>query len=683
MATSGVLSSARAQEAITLDPITVLATKTPESVWDSLSSSSVVQQGQIEQAQPRRIEDILVGIPSVWFQQRSDSPETAISIRGLQDFGRVAVTIDGARQNFQRTGHNASDTFILDPELLAGVDVVRGPVANVYGSGAIGGVTSFRTKDVDDILRPGEVWGSQWHGALSSNPGNPLGSVFAAARISPNADFIVGGSARDNRDYKDGDGNTVVNSGYDLESGLAKLTIRPADGHQIKLTGIIQNTNFTTGQQPSESTYDTKIGNDIVSARWLYARPDDRVFDFDVNVYWTKTSMDQTLVTGVPGGIGSIGDKRNFTINTYGVDFHNTSRFDWGPVRNAITVGLDGFRDEVDTEGFGVIFTPSGERTVSGGFVQWKANYSTWLEVIGALRYDQYRLEGGGTESDGSRVSPKITVGITPFNGFTPYVTYAEGYRAPAITETLIAGVHPVPGADFEFIPNPTLKAEIGKTAEAGINLKYNDLFQKGDAFRAKFAVFRNNVENYIDQILVPSGTTGAGGIPCNAAGPPGFPFCIQYQNVEKARLEGAEFEAVYDAGVWFTQLAASHVRGRDLTNDVPLSTVLPDKVAVTVGGRWLDRKLTTAVQVIGVAAQDDVPPGSLTSPGYGIVNLYAGYQANRDVLLTFAVENLFDKQYAPYLNASAVAPLPMPGITVKAGVQIHFGDDYFKTKKG
>jgi hemoglobin/transferrin/lactoferrin receptor protein len=416
-----------------------------------------------------------------------------------------------------------------------------------------------------------------------------------------------------------------------------------------------------------------------VSARWLYSRPDDRLFDFDVNTYWTKTSMDQTLATALPGGIGSVGDKRNFTINTYGIDLHNTSRFDWGPVRNAITVGLDGFRDEVDTEGFGVVFTPSGRRTVSGGFAQWKANYSTWLEVIGGLRYDQYNLEGGGVESDGNRVSPKITVGITPFAGFTPYVTYAEGYRAPAITETLITGVHPVPGADFEFLPNPTLKPEVGKTTEAGINLKYNDVFQKGDAFRAKFAVFRNNVDNFIDQELVPSGTSGVGGIPCNAAGPPGFPFCLQYQNVEKARLEGAEFEAAYDTGFWFAQLAASHVRGRDLTNDVPLSTVLPDKVAVTLGARWLDRKLTTSVRVLGVAAQNDVPPGSVTSPGYGVVNLYAGYEASRDVLLNFAIENLFDKQYAPYLNASAVAPLPYPGFTAKAGIQIRFSDAYFK----
>jgi hemoglobin/transferrin/lactoferrin receptor protein len=685
----GTLGPVHAQEAITLDPITVLATKTPESVWDSLSATSAVQQDQINQIQPRRIEDVLISVPGVWFQQRSDSPETALSIRGLQDFGRVAVLIDGARQNFQRTGHSANGTFLIDPELLAGVDIVRGPVANVYGSGAIGGVASFRTKDVDDILRPGETWGTQWRGQLSSNPGNPLGSVFGAARTG-NVDIIVGGAARDNRDYKDGNGDTVANSGFDMQSGLAKIAVRPADGHQIKLTGIVQNSTFDTGQAAfGESTYDSQIRNDIIAARWTYARPDDRIFDFDANVYWTKTATDQTKTSGTapPIGIGNVGDSRDFTIDTYGADIHNTSRFDFGPVRNAITVGIDGFKDEVETKGFGVVFTPSGERTVNGGFVQWKANYSTWLEVIGALRYDRYELNGGGVSTSGDRVSPKITVGITPIAGITPYVTYAEGYRAPAVTETLVSGIHPVMFAPFEFIPNPTLKPEIGKTLEGGINFKFNNVFAANDAFRAKASVFRNNVEDYIDQAVVPDGFIGAGGIACNNPNP-FLPICIQYQNLAEARLEGIELEAAYDAGTWFAHVGASHIRGRDLGTNQPLGNVPPDKVSVTVGARFLDRKLTTAVRWIGVAAKeaDDIPdadgngvPDFTPVGGYGVVNFYAGYDVNRDVRLTFAVENLFDKQYVPYLNASANTTFPMPGITVKGGIQIHFGDEFFK----
>lgn len=82
----------------------------------------------------------------------------------MQDFGRVDVLVDGVLQDFERYGHFADGTFYVDPELLSGVDIVKGPVANIYGSGAIGGVAAFSTKDVSDILLPGEVAGGEVHG---------------------------------------------------------------------------------------------------------------------------------------------------------------------------------------------------------------------------------------------------------------------------------------------------------------------------------------------------------------------------------------------------------------------------------------------------------------------------------------------------------------------------------------
>ena len=84
----------------------------------------------------------------------------------------------------------------------------------------------------------------------------------------------------------------------------------------------------------------------------------------------------------------------------------------------------------VSTTGFGTVFTPSGERTVSGSFIQLKTNYGGAFETITAARYDQYSLSGGGVGTQGNRVSPKVTVGLTTIPGFTPYFIYAEGYRA-------------------------------------------------------------------------------------------------------------------------------------------------------------------------------------------------------------------------------------------------------------
>jgi hemoglobin/transferrin/lactoferrin receptor protein len=701
LSAGAALSSARAQSAVNLDPITVLATKTPEKTSESLAAVSAVRTSELDRSFSSRPSDVLAGMPGVWFQERVDDPGTAVSIRGLQDFGRVAVVVDGARQNFQRTGHNADGVFYVEPELLAGADVVRGPVANIYGSGAIGGVVSFRTKDVDDILKAGQRWGVLTRGELGSNQLQGIGSSFAAARINENAEFMVGGTYRSVTNYKDANGAVIPNTGYNVGTGIAKLTIRPADGHQLKFGYVDYDSVFKSGQPftPTSgffaglqvsSIYDTAVRNQIASARWTYAKPEDRIFDFDGNVYWTKTGTDQTKRDGLPpgfGGIGNIGDTRNFTIDTKGFDVHNTSRFDTGPWRHAVTIGADGFNDKVDTSGFGVVFTPSGERSVSGGFAQLKSNYSTWLEVIGALRYDRYGLDGGTVTTSSDRVSPKITVGVTPVRGITPYVTYAEGYRAPAITETLIAGIHPVIFAPFQFLPNPALRPEVGKTEEAGLNLSFDNVFHKGDAFRGKFNVFRNDVADFIELTALTNGQSN-GGFTCTVA----FFGCQQYQNIRGAQLEGAEFETTYDAGLWFAGLAGSHVRGHDITTGAPLAKVSPDQLTTTVGARFLDRKLTVAVRWQAVAAKplSEIPisngrPVFPPTSAYNLVNLYAGYAFNPDVIAGFSIENLLNQEYARYLSAipnptgsgSPIA-LPSPGITFKGSLTVRFGDDFY-----
>ena len=103
--------SAGAQEfdnsTITLDTITVTTTKTEKSVIDTFAGTSVVTDQDVNRFQPDRLSDVFQGVPGVEVQEDADEPSSAINIRGLQDFGRVNVMIEGARQNFQRSGHGA------------------------------------------------------------------------------------------------------------------------------------------------------------------------------------------------------------------------------------------------------------------------------------------------------------------------------------------------------------------------------------------------------------------------------------------------------------------------------------------------------------------------------------------------------------------------------------------------
>lgn len=693
----GFAQPASAQDAgtraITLDPITVLATKTDEKTTDSLAAVSAVRGDQIGQVMANRVSDVFSGLPGVWFQERADDPGSSINIRGLQDFGRVAVLIDGARQNFQRSGHNADGLFYMEPELLAGADVVRGPVANIYGSGAIGGVVSLRTKDVDDVLKPGQRWGVLTHGELGSNKKQGLGSTFGAVRISPTVDAMIGTTYRKKDNYKDGYGREVLNSFNDVQTAIGKFTVRPAEGHEMKVGGTAYETNYQNGNPGptgNATVYDTTVKNKIVNARWKYARPDDRLFNFDGSTYWTQTQTDQVKIRGTSSQAGVLGALRTFTIDTYGADLNNTSRFDTGPLRHAFTYGGDWFQDKVnvvDPTGTGDLFTPNGERTVSGGFTQLKTNFSSWLEVISALRYDSYKLSGGNTASSGDRVSPKLTIGITPVQWLTLYGTYAEGYRAPAITEVFVTGQHPNfgGGSNFLFLPNGALKAEIGKTKEVGINIRQDNLFFAGDGLRIKANLYRNDVDDFIEQVTVAASTTGVNGMVCPPA--PGVPFCLQYQNITNARIEGAEFEANYDMGKYFVGLAGSSAKGKNTLTNAPLLKIAPPKLALTLGARHFDNRLTTQVRIIAVddKPRSEIPAGSTIPPtsGYTLVNLYAGYQVNEDVMAEFGIDNLFDRYYERYLDVtttgSTVSASPSPGLTAKVGLKVRFGDTFFK----
>ena len=103
-----------AEEATKLDLITVFIAKVKQSLNDALGGVSVATKEDLDKTTSGKISSVLAPMPGVSTSENADDPATAINLRGLQDFGRVAVTIDGARQNFQRSGHNANACSILN-----------------------------------------------------------------------------------------------------------------------------------------------------------------------------------------------------------------------------------------------------------------------------------------------------------------------------------------------------------------------------------------------------------------------------------------------------------------------------------------------------------------------------------------------------------------------------------------
>jgi len=632
-----ISASAGAEDETDLDLITVVVAKVKQSLSDAIGGVSVVTREDAERNASDKVSEVLAPLPGVTTEENADDPATAINVRGLQDFGRVAVTIDGARQNFQRSGHNANGMFYFEPEMMKQVTVTRGPVANVYGSGAIGGVVSFETIDALYFLKEDETIAGQEKVRYNLNGDGILTSTIAALRLGDYGGLLGNFIYRDSDDYEDGGGTEIFNSGREIVAGLVKGTLTPAEGHLLNVSYIINDDEFESGLITG-TRYDNDVKAETFAAKYDWDGGGNPLFNLTASAYWTGTNQEQLRLTGSPLVLGST---RTFDIDTYGTDVFNTSEFKTGAIGHTLTLGADVFQDKVkvtDPTSTADLFTPSGERTVGGTFIQDKLALTPWLDIEGALRFDAYELEGGDASSSGERVSPKATIALKPFvgtslSGLTFYGIYAEGYRAPAITETLIAGVHPPP-ATFDFLPNPDLVPEVAHNFEGGITGGFEDVFATDDVLSFRAGAFENRVTDFIGGVFDPIANQ------------------FQYQNISKVRLRGLEFEANYDAGWIFAGLAASRIRGDDLTADTPLATIPADKVVTTLGFRFFDEKATVGARWFAVSKQHRVPAAVPTSDAYDLVNLFAAYALNDNLSFGVNADNIFDEEYRTFLDA-------------------------------
>lgn len=599
------------------------------------------------------ISEILTEIPGISTQVDGDDPGVSVNIRGMQDFGRVNVLVDGARQNFQRNSHGANGTFYTDTEMLKTVEVTRGPGATIYGSGAIGGVLNMTTIDASDIIADGAERGARLRFGLDSNGPGPTVNLVGATRLGTRADLLIGGTWFERRDHTSG-GDVKVPSGQEMRSGLLKGTFRPADGHELSFSASRYRNDFVTG---ITTMRDTEVTVDTVTAGYRFTAPDNDLWDLNVKGYWTRTDMQQARPDGTP--------ERAIGVTTTGLDAWNVSRLSAGGVDHELTFGFDVYRDRVTNEDpyqTGANLTAPGRRTVWGAHIQDRVRLSDWLEVTGALRYDSYKMDNGSHQVEGDRLSPKLTVGIKPNDTATFYVSYAEGFRGPALTEALIEGFHPG-SVSGEFLPNPDLRPEIAHTIEAGVQLQYADLMMPGDDLNARFTVFQNDVDDYIDQAYVIHGLYGA----------------MQYLNIARVRIRGVELETSYDSDRWFAGLNAQVMDGERRSNE-DLSGILyfpddsnlqpkipPWRVVATAGFKAMDDRLQAGARLTLVGARDEAGD-SFASDSYETVDLFAHYQIREGMSANIALNNIFDRDYTQYLNVR-----PSPGFNARAMFSVRF----------
>ncbi len=87
------------------------------------------------------------------------------AMRGVEG-NRAGISVDGvnlpeSEENslYARYGNFNSSRLSIDPELVQGIDIMRGSDSFNAGSGSLGGSVNYRTLGAEDIILPNQKWG--------------------------------------------------------------------------------------------------------------------------------------------------------------------------------------------------------------------------------------------------------------------------------------------------------------------------------------------------------------------------------------------------------------------------------------------------------------------------------------------------------------------------------------------
>ena len=127
-----------------------------------------------------------------------------------------------------------------------------------------------------------------------------------------------------------------------------------------------------------------------------------------------------------------------------------------------------------------------------------------------------------------------------------------------------------------------------------------------------------------------------------------------RYTNID-ARLLGVEGELGWSNGTWSTSSKLASVSGDNRDADQPLPRIPPIQFIQTLAwahqGHTLEAQWQVARRQDRIDEESGLDPG--TSPGYGVFNLSGTHPLMANLSLTWALDNVFDKTWAPHVSKS------------------------------
>lgn len=649
-------------------PTTDLETMVISAVRDDVEEKQVarplalIPQDKLNQIQPSSTAQAVSYETNVQASGGPRAGNQTINIRGMEG-QRVLQTVDGVRQNYQ-SGHRP--TYFLDPVLLRSVEVLKGPASSLWGSAAIGGVVAQNTVNASDILKPDRNVGGLVKYGYNDN-GEASATTMAVGARTDSLDLLASGYHRYSNDVElghehDNRDDTLANSGSHDDGLMFKGQWQITDAQSLALQlrrsdsdGSVPS-NSAAGVSTSNFLIERNTENDNASLDYRIDT-DSPLVDAQVMVYRNETLMDESRI--------SDGRYDSTELKTRGYAINNKSDFGFA----SLLYGIDGYHDDFATERSGASRPTAMDATVDvkGAFVQATIPIiKDGLRAELGVRHDGFETEANTVNKTNSAdaISPSAALVWQANDWLELALRYDEAFRAPSAEELYTTGTHFCFSATFcnRFVSNPNLDPEEAANKEFLARMQWDSVFATDDTLGFKASLFRNRVDNFIEQIV----TDPVFGPPAKRN--PGYTTWV---NVNEAVLEGFELEARYAWENFNARLAYGQTRGQDRTEDDYLSNIPADKWVLDTHYVFVpSQKLLAGVRVTQASPQNHKPDANHNDyDGYTLADLYASWQPVGDsVTLDLSVNNVTNEYYR-----AAFQELYQPGREIKAAITYRF----------
>ncbi|HEJ9120283.1 TPA: TonB-dependent hemoglobin/transferrin/lactoferrin family receptor [Serratia marcescens] len=623
------------------ETMTVVATGNQRSSFEAPMMVTVIEGNSPESQTAGTAADMLRRVPGITVTGSGRSNGQDLMMRGYDRRG-VLTLVDGIRQGTD-TGH-INGTF-LDPALVKRIEVVRGPSALLYGSGALGGVVSYETVDAADLLLPGHDSGFRVYGTAGTGD-HSLGMGASAYGKTDNLDGLLSFGTRDVGDLRQGNGFDAPND-ETISNVLAKGTWKLDDNQS--LSGNLRYYNNSAQEPKNPQTPASSSGNlmtdrstiqrDAALSYKLKPAGQDWL-DAEAKVYYSDVKINAHAN-------GSEDEARKQT--TKGAKLENRTRlFADTFASHLLTYGTEAYKQE-QTPGGATESFPHAKINFASGWLQDEITLRDLpVTLLAGTRYDNYKGSSDGyADVDADKWSSRGAVSITPTDWLMLFGSYSQAFRAPTMGEMYNDSKHfsipmgPTTITNY-WVPNLNLKPETNETQEYGFGLRFDDLMLADDSLQFKASYFDTKAKDYITTDV----TMELG------RGPRG-PYCISCTtfstNIDRAKIWGWDATLSYKTPWFGWDLAYNRTRGKNEATGDWLSSINPDTVTSSLDVPLGETGLSAGWVATFAERATRVETGTAEQAGYGVNDFYLSYKGRdrlQGMTTTVVLGNAFDKEY-------------------------------------